>query len=233
MLLVLRPENPCQTWDPRAKFRVLYRIELKVEGPPFEPRTSAQLAGSASVLVRVSPLTPTRCNPVAFGFKTRESVFKTWDPRAKFRVLYRIELKVGGSAVRAPDLGPTSGKCQCAGEVCPLRLLGVTPLLLVLRPENPCQTWDPRAKFRVLYRIELKVEGPPFEPRTSAQLAGSASVLVRVSPLTPTRCNPVAFGFKTRESVSNLGPPGQISCFISYRTQSWRVRRSSPGPRPN
>ena len=72
------------------------------------------------------------------------------------------------------------------------------------------------------------LEGPPFEPPTSAQLEGSASVLVRVCPLTPTRCNPVAFGFKTRESVSNLGPPGQISCFTSYRTQSWRVRRSSP-----
>ena len=126
-------------------------------------------SGSASVLVRVCPLTPTRCNPVAFGFKTRESV-SNLGPPAKFRVLHRIELKVGGSAVRAPDLGPTSG---------------------------------------------------------------SASVLVRVCPLTPTRCNPVAFGFKTRESVSNLGPPGQISCFTSYRTQSWRVRRSSPRPRPN
>ena len=83
---------------------------------------------------------------------------------------------------------------------------------LVLRPENPCQTWDPIAKFRVLYRIELKVGVSPFEPPTSAQLAGSASVLVRVCPLTPIRCNPGAFGFKTRESVSNLGPQGQFFC---------------------
>ena len=89
-----------------------------MEGPPFEPPTSAQLAGSASVLVRVCPLTPTRCNPGAFGFKTRESV-SNLNPRAKFRVLYRIELKVGGSAVRAPDLGPTSGNCQCAGQGVP------------------------------------------------------------------------------------------------------------------
>ena len=113
--------------------------------PPFEPPTSAQLAGSASVLVRVCPLTPTRCNPVAFGFKTRESV---------------------------SNLGPP-GQISCFTS----------------------------------YR-NSKLEGPPFEPPTSAQLAGSASVLVRVCPLTPTRCNPVAFGFKTQESVSNLGPPG-------------------------
>ena len=90
----------------------------KLEGQPFEPPTSAQLAGSASVLVRVCLTTPTRCNPVAFGFKTRESV-SNLGPRAKFRVLYRTELTVGGSAVRAPDLGPTSGKCQCAGQGVP------------------------------------------------------------------------------------------------------------------
>ena len=48
-----------------------------------------------------------------------ENPCQTWDPRAKFRVLYRIELKVGGSAVRASDLGPTSGKCQCAGQGVP------------------------------------------------------------------------------------------------------------------
>ena len=48
-----------------------------------------------------------------------ENLCQTWDPRAKFRVLYRIELKVGGSAVRAHDLGPTSGKCQVAGQDVP------------------------------------------------------------------------------------------------------------------
>ena len=136
----------------------------------FEPRTSAQLAGSASVLVRVCPLTPTRCNPVAFGFSTRESV---------------------------SNLGPP----------------GQFSSFISYRT----QSW----------RVRRSSPGP------SAQLAGSASVLVRVCPLMPTRCNPVAFGFKTRESVSNLGPPGQFSSFISYRTQIWRVRRSSPGPRPN
>ena len=116
--LVLSPENPCQTWDPRAKFRVLYHMELKFEGPPFEPPTSAQLAGNASVLVRVCPATPPRCNPVHLVLSP-ENPCQTWDPRAKFRVLYRIELKVRGSAVRAPDLGPTNGKCQCAGQGVP------------------------------------------------------------------------------------------------------------------
>ena len=142
----------------------------QLEGQPFEPPTSAQLAGSASVLVRVCPTTPTRCNSVAFRFK---------DPR--------IRVKLG------------------------------TP--------------GPNFVFYIVQNSKL--EGQPFEPPTSAQLAGSASVLVRVCPTTPTRCNPVAFGFKTRESVSNLGPQGQISCFISYRTHSWRVSRSSPRPRPN
>ena len=48
-----------------------------------------------------------------------ENPCRTWDPRAKFRDLYRIELKVRASAVRAPNLGPTSGKCQCAGQGVP------------------------------------------------------------------------------------------------------------------
>ena len=132
------------------------------------------------MLVRVCPLTASRCYPGAFGFKTRESV---------------------------SNLGP-QGQILC---------------FISYRT----QSW------RVRRSSHSKLEGPPFEPPTSAQLAGSASVLVRVCPLRPTRCNPGAFGFKTRESVSNLGPQGQISCFISYRTQSWRVRRSSPRPRPN
>ena len=31
-------------------------------------------------------------------------------------------------------------------------LLGVTPLPLDPSPENPCRTWDPRAKFRILIK---------------------------------------------------------------------------------
>ena len=56
-----------------------------------------------------------------------ENPCQTWDPRAKFRVLYRIKLKVGGAAVRVPDLGPTSGKCQCAGQGVPSNAYEVLP----------------------------------------------------------------------------------------------------------
>ena len=139
--LDLSPENPCRTWDPRAKFRVLIKTR-KVRGSIVRAPTSAQLAGSASVLPRVSPPTPSRCNPVAFGLKPRESV---------------------------PHLGP-QGQISCFNE------------------------------------DSAKSEAPPFAPPTSAQLAGSASVLPRVSPPTPSRCNPVAFGLKPRESVPHLGP---------------------------
>ena len=70
------------------------------------------------MLVRMCPLKPTRYNPGALVLRP-ENPCQTWDPRAKFRVLYRIELKVGGAAVRAPDLGPTRGKFQCAGQDVP------------------------------------------------------------------------------------------------------------------
>ena len=133
------------------------------------PQTSAQLAGSASVLVRVCYITPTSSYPGVFGLKPRESV-SNLGPQGQISCF--ISYRTQSSRVRrsSPDLGPTSGKCQC---------------------------------------------------------------MVRVCPTTPTRCHPGAFGFKPRESVSNLGPQGQISCFISYRNQSSRVRRSSPRPRPN
>ena len=109
------------------------------------------------MLVRVSPLTPSRCNPVALGFKP-ENPCQTCDTWAEFRILYRIETKVLGSAVRALDLGPTSGKCQCAPQGVQ-HILDVNPLPLDLSPENRCQTWDPLVEFRVLYRIETKVLG--------------------------------------------------------------------------
>ena len=116
--LDLSPENPCRTWDPRAKFPILIVYNAKSEGPPFEPPTSAQLAGSASVLPRVSPPTPTRCNPVAFGLKPRESV-PYLGPQGQISYFNRIEPKVRGSSVRAPNLGPTSRKCQCAPQGVP------------------------------------------------------------------------------------------------------------------
>ena len=101
------------------------------------------------MLPRVSPPTPSRCNPVAFGLKPRESV---------------------------PHLGPQD-------------------------------------QISYFNQDSAKSEAPPFAPPTSAQLAGSASVLPRVSPPTPSRCKPVAFRLKPRESVPHLGPQGQLSNF--------------------
>ena len=107
------------------------------------------------------------------------------------------------------------------------------PVALGLKPRESVSNLGPTGQMSYFNRVEENFEGPPFEPPTSAQLAGSASVLVRVSPLTLTRCNTVALGLKPREPVSNLGPSGQILCFISNRNQSSGVRRSSPRPRPN
>ena len=185
------------------------------------------------MLVRVCPLTPTRCKPVAFGFKTRESV-SNLGPPGQFSsfISYRTQSwRVRRSSPRTSAQPARSASVLV--RVCPLTPTRCNPVAFVLRPENPCQTWDPRANFRLLYRIELKVGGSAVRAPDLGQTSGKCQCAGQVCPLTPTRCNPVAFGFKTRESVSNLGPPGQFSSFISYRTQSWRVRRSSPGPRPN
>ena len=108
------------------------------------------------MLPRVSPPTPSRCNPVAFGLKPRESV---------------------------PHLGP-------------------------------------QGQISYFNQVSAKSEAPLFVPPTSAQLAGSASVLPRVSPLTPSRCNTVAFGLKPRESVPHLGPQGKISYFNQASAKS-------------
>ena len=145
----LKPRESVPHLGPQGQISYFNQDSANAEPPPFAPPTSAQLAGSASVLPRVSPPTPSRCNPVAFGHKPRESV---------------------------PHLGP---QCQIS----------------------------------YFNQDSANAEAPPFAPPTSAQLAGSASVLPRVSPPTPSRCNPVAFGLKPRESVLHLGPQCQISYF--------------------
>ena len=160
MPLALSPENPCQTWGPRAEFRVYIEKKPKFWGPPFEPLTLAQLAGSASVLPRFSPPTPSRCYPVALGLKPRESVSNLgMGPTGQISYFNRTERNVRGSAVRAPDLGPTSRKCQCASQGAPLMPTRCNPVALGFKLENTCQTWDPRAEFRVFNRIKTKVLG--------------------------------------------------------------------------
>ena len=110
------------------------------------------------MLVRVCHTTPTRCNPGAFGFKPRESV-SNLGPQGQ--ILCFISYRTQSSRVRrsSPNLGPTSRSASVWSGCALQRLLDVTPVHLVLSPENPCQTWDPRAKFRVLYRIEIKIRG--------------------------------------------------------------------------
>ena len=132
-----KPRESVPHLGPQGQISYFNQVSAIAEAPPFAPLTSAQLAGSASVLPRVSPPRPSRCNPVAFGLKPRESV---------------------------PHLGP-------------------------------------QGQISYFNQVSAKSEAPPFAPPTSAQLAGIASVLPRVSPQTPSRCNPVAFGLKLRESV--------------------------------
>ena len=122
---------------PQGQISYFNQVLAKSEAPPFAPPTSAQLAGTASVLPRVSPPTPFKCNPVAFGLKPRESV---------------------------PHLGP-------------------------------------QGQISYFNQVSAKSEAPLFAPLTSVQLAESASVLPRVCPPTPSRCNPVAFGLKPLQSV--------------------------------
>ena len=64
-------------------------------------------------------------------------------------------------------------------RVCPTTPIRCNPLLLVLSPENPCQTWDPRAKIRLLYRIELKFRGSAvaFDFARGSQVWGGFSGL--------------------------------------------------------
>ena len=164
----LKPRESVPHLGPQGQISCFNQDSAKSEAPPFAPPTSAQLAGSASVLPRVSPPTPSMCNPVAFGLKPRESV---------------------------PHLGP-QGQISCFNQ------------------------------------DSAKSEAPPFAPPTSAQLAGSASVLPRVSPPTPCRCNPVAFGLNPRESVPHLGPQGQISCLNQDSAKS-EAPPFVPRPRPN
>ena len=164
----LKPRESVPHLGPQGQISYFNQVSAKSEAPPFAPRTSAQLAGSASMLPRVSPPTPSRCNPVVFGLKPRESV---------------------------PHLGP-------------------------------------QGQISYFNQVSTKSEAPPFAPPTSAQLAGSASVLPRVSPPTTFRCNPVAFGLKPRDSVPHLGTQGQISNFNQVSAKS-EAPPFSHRPRPN
>ena len=114
----LKPRESFPHLGPHNQISYFNRIERKVRGSTVQASDLAQLAGSGSVLPRVSPLTFTRCNPVAFGLKPQESV-PHLGPQGQISYFNRIESKVRGSTVPAPDLGLTSRKCQCAPQGVP------------------------------------------------------------------------------------------------------------------
>ena len=94
------------------------------------------------MLVRVSPLQPTRCNPVALGPKPRESV-SNLGPPGRISYLYRLETKLLGSTVRALDLGPTSRKCQCAPQGDPQKPTRCNLVALGLKPRESVSNLGP------------------------------------------------------------------------------------------
>ena len=68
-----------------------------------------------------------------------------------------------------------------------------------------------------------KFGSPRFESSTYAQLAGGTSVRGSLSPITPTRCYPVALGFKLQESVSNFGFRAKFHV-LKYQKKYYRFR---------
>ena len=111
------------------------------------------------MLVRLFPTSPTRCNSGAFGFKPRESV-PNLGPQGQISCFKSYSTQSSRVRRSSPRPRPNYWEVPVCWSGCALqRLLGVNPVHLDLSSENPCQTWDPRAKFRVLYRIELKVRG--------------------------------------------------------------------------
>ena len=149
----LNPRESVPHLGPQGQILCFNQDSAKSEAPPFAPPTSAQLAGSVSVLTRVSPPTPSRCNPVAFRLKPRESV-KHLGPQGRISCFNQDSAKSEAPPFAPPTSAQLAGSASVLPRVSPQNLLGVTPLPLDLRPENPCHTWDPRAKFRVLIKTQ-------------------------------------------------------------------------------
>ena len=208
----LKPRESVPHLGPQGQIFNFNQDSANAEAPPFTPPTSAQLAGSASVLPRVSPPTPSRCNPIAFGLKPRESV-----PHLGPQCQVSYFIRDSGDAEAPPFAPPTSaqlaGSASVLPRVSPPTPSRCNPVALGLKPRESEPHLGPQCQISYINQDSANAEAPPFAPTTSAQLAGSASVLPRVSPPTPSRCNPVAFGLKPRESVPHLGPQCQISYF--------------------
>ena len=178
----------------------MFYIEKKTKfrGRPFQPSTSAQLAGNFSVLPRMSPPTPTRCNPVALGLKPRESVSNlgatsqiSYFNRPLFEPSTSAQL--AGSASVFPRVSlPTPTRCD--------------HVALGLKPRESMSNLGHTGQISYFNRIERKVLGSAVRALDLVPTSGKCQVASQGSPLTPTRCDPVALGFKPREYLSNLGP---------------------------
>ena len=103
------------------------------------------------MLPRVSPPSPSRCNPVAFGLKPRESV-PHLGPQGQISYFNQDSAKSEAPLFAPPTSAQLAGSASVLPRVSLQHLLGVTPLPLDLSPENPCRTWYPRAKFRILIK---------------------------------------------------------------------------------
>ena len=169
------------------------------------------------MLPRVSSLTPTRCYPVALGHKPRESS-SNLGPMGQISYFNCLERKVRGSAVRAPDLGPTSENCQCASQGVPLMSTRCNPVALGLKPRESVSNLEPPGRISCFISNRNQSSGVRRSSPTSAQLAGSAKVLPRESPPTPTRCNPVALGLIPENPCQSWNPRAKFR--VLYRIET-------------
>ena len=215
----LKPRESVPHLGLQGQISYFNQVSAKSEAPLFAPPTSAQLAGSASVLPRVTPPTPSRCNPVAFGLKPRESV-PHLGPEGQISYFNQVSAKSEAPPFAPPTSAQLAGSASVLPRVSPPTPSRCNPVAFGLKPRESVPHSGPQGQISYFNQVSAKSEAPPFAPLTSAQLAGSASVLPRVSPPTPSRCNPVAFGLKPRESVPHLGPEGQISYFNQVSAKS-------------
>ena len=208
----LKPRESVPHLGPQGQILYFNQDSANAEPPQFTPPTSAQLAESASVLPRVSPPTPSRCNPIAFGLKPRESVPHVL-PQCQILYFNQDSANAEAPPFAPPTSAQLAGSASVLPRVSPPTPSRFNPVAFGLKPRESVPHLGTQGQISYFNQDLANAEAPPFAPPTSAQLAGSASVLPRVSPPTPSRCNPVAFGLKPRESVPHLGPQGQILYF--------------------
>ena len=118
--LGFKPQKSVSNLGTPGQFSDFNHIEAKVLGSAVRALDLGPTSGKCQCSFRVSPVTPTRCYPVALGLKPRESVSNLGHP-GQISYFNRIEAKVLGSGVRALDLGPTSRKRQCAHKSVPFK----------------------------------------------------------------------------------------------------------------